>query len=143
MAYQSKDYVLALTSLCPGLAVNVDFEVSDHGSGPFISRWERADLTQPTLAEIESVDTDALLREQATFAARDLMAQLVPDDYARIQSAIASSPALGLLWSALLAQGEAPISVGSDRFKQGWTGMMAALGEARARTIADALRIQV
>lgn len=143
MAYHPKDFTLALTSLRPGLVGNVDFEVSDHGSGPFISRWERTDLAQPSLEEIESVDTDALILQRATFAARDLLAQLQPDDYARIQAAIASSPALGLLWSALLAQGEAPISVAADRFRQGWTGLMSALGETRARAVADALRIPV
>ena len=141
MAYHSKDFVLALTSLRPGLTVNADFEVSDSGDGPFICRWERADVPQPTTMEIEAVDTDVLLQQQATFVTRDMLAQLTPDDYARIQSAIASNAALGLLWAALLGQGEAPISVGSDRFKQGWTGMMSALGHDRAQAIAAALGI--
>ncbi len=143
MAYHPKDIVLALKSLHPSLAANVDFEVSDHGDGPFISRWEREDLAQPTAAEIEAVDTDALLQQQVTFVARDMLAQLTPDDYARIQAAIASSAALGLLWAALLGQGEAPISVGSDRFRQGWVGMMSALDKDRAHAIACAIGIPV
>lgn len=143
MAYHPKDFVLALTSLRPGLVANVDFEVSDHGEGPFISRWERADVAQPTVPEIEAVDTDALLQSQLTFVARDMLAQLTPDDYARIQAAIASSAAFGLLWAALLGQGEAPISVGSDRFRLGWAGMTTALGTDRTRAVASALGIPV
>jgi hypothetical protein len=143
MAYHSADFVLALTSLRPGLAANVDFEVSDHGDGPFISRWERADVSQPTAVEIATVDTDALLRQQMTFVARDMLAQLTPDDYARIQAAITSSAALGLLWAALLGQGEAPISVGSERFRLGWGGMTSALGKDRAEAIASAIGIPV
>lgn len=141
MAYHPKDFVLALTSLRPGLAANVDFEVSDHGDGPFISRWERADPSPPTAAEIAAVDTDALLQRQMTFVARDMLAQLTPDDYAKIQAAIVSNAALGLLWAALLGQGEAPISVGSDRFRLGWDGMMSALGKDRAHAIASAIGI--
>jgi hypothetical protein len=100
-------------------------------------------VAQPTLAEIAAVDTEALLRQQMTFVARDMLAQLTPDDYARIQAAIASNAALGLLWAALLGQGEAPISVGSDRFRQGWSGVTSALGEDRARAIAAEIGIPV
>ncbi|WP_377829733.1 hypothetical protein ACFKHW_09540 [Bradyrhizobium lupini] len=143
MAYHPKDFVLALLALRPGLVANIDFEVSDHGDGPVISRWERADVAQPTVAEIEAVDSAVLLQSQARFVARDMLAQLTPDDYARIHAAIATSAALGLLWSALLGQGEAPISVGSDRFRQGWAGIASALGNDRAHAIAAAIGIPV
>jgi hypothetical protein len=75
------------------------------------------------------------------FLARDLIAQLTPDDYTAIQSAVAGSAALGLLWSALLAQGSAPISTASDRFKVGWTALSKTLGATRAAAIAKALGI--
>ncbi|QPF93775.1 XkdW family protein [Bradyrhizobium commune] len=143
MAYHPKDFVLALAALRPGLARNIDFEVSDHGDGPFISRWERTDVAQPTAAEVAAVDTDALLQQQVRFVAREMLAQLTPDDYVRIQLAITSNAALGLLWAALLGQGEAPISVGSDRFRQGWAGMTSALGSDRSHAIAAAIGILV
>ena len=141
MAYNPSQIWLALRSLHPELVLNVDYELALIDGAPQISVWNRTDIAQPTGAEIETVDTDALLRTQATFLARDLLAQLTPDDYARIQAAIGSSPALGLLWSSLLGQGEAPISAGSDRFKQGWAGMASALGNQRAQSIAAAVGI--
>jgi hypothetical protein len=71
-----------------------------------------------------------------SFLARDLMTQLTSADYAAIQSAVAGSADLGLLWSSLMAQGEAPISTASARFQAGWTALAAALGAARASAIA-------
>ena len=68
---------------------------------------------------------------EPSFLARDLMAQLTPDDYGAIQAAIATSAPLGLLWASLLAQGEAQIVSSSTRFQQGWAGLTAALGDAR------------
>ena len=145
MAYNSKQILLAVEHIRPGLKLGEDFELADHGdgNGPFISAWNRDDLAAPTKAEIEEVDTDALLKDQTRFFARDLVAQLTADDYTNIARATNSRPALGLLWAALLAQGDAPISISADRFKQGWTGMSQALGAGRASAIAHALGIPV
>jgi hypothetical protein len=78
---------------------------------------------------------------EPSFLARDLMAQLTPDDYGAIQAAIASSTPLGLLWASLLAQGEAPVMSSSTRFQQGWAGLKVALGDARAAAIGSAIGI--
>jgi hypothetical protein len=76
-----------------------------------------------------------------SFLARELLAQFTTDDYTAIQAAVASNPALGLLWTSLLAQGEAPIMTNSDRFRQGWAGLTAAIGGPRAKAIAAAVGI--
>lgn len=76
-----------------------------------------------------------------SFFARDLLAQFTPDDFAAISAAIGASAPLGLLWASLLAQGDAPISVGSERFLQGWAGLSEALGADRAHAIATAVGI--
>jgi hypothetical protein len=143
MAYNSAQILLAVLHLRPSLKVHVDFELADlnDGKGPFISIWNRVDIAAPTQAEIEAVDTEALSKLHATFFARDLLAQLTPIDYDNVLQAVGSSPALGLLWASLLAQGEAPISVSSDRFKQGWAGLARAIGVARAHAIAIAVGI--
>lgn len=143
MAYDPSQIWLALRNLRPTLVLNVDYELALIDGTPQISAWNRTDVVQPTKTEIEAIDTDALLRSEATFLARDLLSQFIPDDFVRIQAAIASNPSLGLLWSSLLAQGEAPISAGSDRFKQGWKGMTATLGDGRAQKIAAAIGIPV
>jgi hypothetical protein len=61
MAYHSEDFVRAVESFYPGqIAGNVDFVAVNDGTGPVIAQWHRADLREPTQAEIEAVDTDAL-----------------------------------------------------------------------------------
>jgi hypothetical protein len=69
------------------------------------------------------------------------MALFTPSDYQAIMSSIATNAELGLLWSSLLAQGDAPISVMSERFLSGWAGLKQALGETRAGDISAALGI--
>lgn len=144
MAYNSKQILLAVEHIRPGLKLGEDFDLADHGdgNGPFISAWNRDDLAAPTKA-VEEVDTDELLKDQSRFLARDLLAQLTADDYTNIVRATNSSPALGLWWAALLAQGDAPISISADRFKRGWGGMSQALGAERAGAIAHAIGIPV
>ena len=63
MAYNPLQFVLAVQSLCPGVQPFVDFLAADHGdgAGPVISQWNRTDIEQPTLTQIQAVDTDALL----------------------------------------------------------------------------------
>lgn len=143
MAYDPAQILLAVQSLRSGLQVQVDFELADlnDGNGPFISAWKRQDVAEPTKKEIEAVDTDALARTNVTFLARDLLSRLTANDYINIMQATASSPTLGLLSAALLAQGDAPISVSAERFKQGWAGMSQALGPERAGAIAHAIGI--
>jgi hypothetical protein len=143
MVYNPAQILLAVESLRPGLRLQADFELADlnDGNGPFISAWKRQDVIAPTKEEIEAVDTDELERTGTTFLARDLLSQLTAGDYANIMQATAASPALGLLWASLLAQGEAPISVSADRFRQGWNGMSQALGVERAGAIARAIGI--
>jgi len=143
MAYNPAQILLAVESLRPGLQLQIDFELADlnDGNGPFVSAWKREDVAEPTKAEIEAVDTDALAQAGATFLARDLLSRLTVDDYINIMRATGSSPALGLLWVSLLAQGDAPIAVSADRFKQGWIGMSQALGTERADAIAQAIGV--
>ena len=78
---------------------------------------------------------------EPSFLARELLAQLTPSDYSAIQTAVASNASLGLLWAALLAQGDAPIQASSQRFQAGWAGLTAALGATRAAAIAEAVGI--
>lgn len=63
MAYNPKQILLAMQALYPGLQNRVDYELADlgEGAGPFVSAWHRDDIQQPTMAQIEAVDTDALL----------------------------------------------------------------------------------
>jgi hypothetical protein len=95
------------------------------------------DTVRPTQAEWDAALAAVVL--PSFFLARELMAQLTPDDYSAIQTAIVTSAPLGLLWASLLVQGEAPISTASPRCKAGWVGMQQALGAARASEIASAL----
>jgi hypothetical protein len=63
MAYHEEDFVRAVESIYPGqIKSRVDFLAVNNsdGNGPFIAEWLRADLVQPTQAQIEAVDTDAL-----------------------------------------------------------------------------------
>ncbi|PAY07193.1 hypothetical protein CK489_15445 [Bradyrhizobium sp. UFLA03-84] len=60
MAFQPEQFVIAVQSLCPGLMPRIDFEVTNDGTGPMISKWNRPDVAQPTPAQIEAVDTDAI-----------------------------------------------------------------------------------
>lgn len=76
-----------------------------------------------------------------SFVARDFMAILTDDDQDRIDGALAQSLSLRRLWNSLLAQGGEPISTASERFKAGWVGLSAALGEERANEIGAALGI--
>src|SRR4051794_15956252 len=76
-----------------------------------------------------------------SFLARDFFALLTPEDYTAIQAAAAKSPALGLLWASLPAQGEAPVRSDAARFLAGWVGLKQALGAERAASIAGALGI--
>jgi hypothetical protein len=84
---------------------------------------------------------DGASKAPASFLARDLFALLTVADFSAIKKAIAANDALGLLWDSLKAQGEAPIITDSRRFQQGWDGIKAALGPARALEISSALGI--
>lgn len=77
------------------------------------------------------------------FVARDLVALLTADDYANIAAATTSNPAMGLLWSGLLAQGDAPILVSSERFIAGLAGLKTGLGTDRVIEIFNALGIEI
>lgn len=63
--YRQSQFILAIQSLRPGVQPLIDFTASDIGNGPFISSWLRADITQPSALEIQSVDTDALIEINA------------------------------------------------------------------------------
>jgi hypothetical protein len=142
MAYNKKDFVAAVVSLRPGLVTNVDYECCDFGAGPVIGFWHRDDVAQPTQAEIEAVDTDALVAAQATVLPQDLMAQLTADDVIKIQTAISGDVQFWLLWSAMLAQKD-PMSVVSARFRQGWAALVQVLGQPRMTAISAALGITI
>lgn len=78
---------------------------------------------------------------EPSFLARELLAELTASDFSAIQTAIASSSALGLLWAALLAQGDAPMVFTNVRVQAGWQALSAALGDERMAEIAAALHI--
>ncbi|NEU94814.1 hypothetical protein [Bradyrhizobium uaiense] len=141
MAFQPEQFVAAVQSLRPGLMPRVDFDVSNDGSGPVISGWYRADVAQPTQAQIEAVDTDALKAPESVLP-QDLMAQFTADDMGKIQTAIASSPANSLLWYAMVAQRD-PMWVTNARFLAGWTALVNILGSPRMSQIASALNVTV
>ena len=61
MAYNPAQILIAVESLRPGLVNTVDFELGIIDADPFVSAWHRQDVSEPTQAEIEAVDTDALL----------------------------------------------------------------------------------
>lgn len=140
MAYNSKQIPFAVEHT-RSLKLGEGFGLADRGDGigPFISAWSRDNHAAPMKAENEEVDTDALLKDQSSFLARELTA----DDYTSIARATSSSPALGRLWAALFAEGDARISIYADRFKQGRAGMSQALGAERASAIAHAIGIPV
>lgn len=116
MAYQSKDFVRAVLSLCPDLVPNVDFEACDFGEGPVIGHWYRNDVAQPTQAEIEAVDTEAIpppvpvsaTPRQARLAL--LQAGLLDQAQAAVDAA---GPAAKITWDyALEIRREDPLIVG-------------------------------
>jgi hypothetical protein len=63
MAYNSSQLDLAVQHLCPGLEVNVDYELNDIGHGPFVGQWHTTKYEQPTQEQLAQVDTDALLAQ--------------------------------------------------------------------------------
>jgi hypothetical protein len=78
-----------------------------------------------------------------SFLARDFFALLTVQDYTNILAACSQSPAMGLLWDSLKAQGDAPIITTSERFLAGWAGLKGALGADRSAAIGAALGIPV
>ena len=106
------------------------------------------------MAVYDAYDPDA--KPPASFLARELIAQLTPEDQANIaielddELAAAKSAKAGgkvpatplrLLWSALQAQGDTPIDTGSARFQQGWAALSQVLRADRSAAIAAALGI--
>lgn len=59
MAYHSTEFVRAIISLRPTAVPHVDFEVVSDENGPRITSWTHGSI-QPTLVQIQAVDTDAL-----------------------------------------------------------------------------------
>lgn len=80
-----------------------------------------------------------VIEHEPAFVARNFFALLTPQDFAAIRVATAVNDTLGLLWASLQAQGDAPIRTSSPRFVQGWSGVVATLGQTRAAEIAAAL----
>lgn len=86
-----------------------------------------------------------------SFLARDLMALLTPADLIAIDRVLNArqtngdltpqAAAFALLWSGMQAQAEAPIRATAERFRQGWAGIVLALGAERAAELAAALGI--
>jgi hypothetical protein len=142
MAYDQAQLLLAVQSLRPGLENGIDFELACIAGMNQISVWNRTDVTAPTAAEIEAVDTDALLAARQQVLPQDLMAQFSADDAAKIQAAIAGSIPLWLLWSAMIAQRD-PMLTGNTRFKAGWSALVTVLGQDRMNAIAASLGVTV
>jgi hypothetical protein len=76
-----------------------------------------------------------------SFLARDLIDLLTPDDLRAIQAAVQADAALDLLWLRLRTREGKPVVAEGEAFAQGWAGLMAALGSARAAQISAALGI--
>jgi hypothetical protein len=135
---------LAMASLYPDLQVGVDYELADFqdGEGPRISFWHRADIPQPTKEQIEAVDTAPLFRDRTPVLPQELMKLLTVDDVIKIQSAIASSPQLWLLWYSMMAQKD-PMFFGNERFQAGWVALGQVLGADRIAQIAVRLGINL
>lgn len=141
MGYRPAQISLAVQVLRPGLLNNVDFELAVTDAAPFISVWNRTDVAQPTAAEIEAVDTDALLAPRAVLA-QDLMAQFTADDATKIQTAISGNVPFWLLWSAMQAQKD-PMVIANARFQAGWAALVQVLGQPRMTAIATALGVTI
>lgn len=62
------------------------------------------------------------------------------DDVVKIQSAIASSPQLWLLWYSMMAQKD-PMLFGNERFQAGWVALGQVLGVDRIAQISGGLGI--
>lgn len=141
MGYKPAQISLAVQALRPGLINNVDFELAVTEAAPFISVWNRTDVAPPTQAEIEAVDTDALLAPR-TVLAQDLMAQFTADDAAKIQTAISGNVSFWLLWSAMQVQKD-PMVIANARFQAGWAALVQVLGQPRMAAIAAALGVTI
>lgn len=101
MAYNPAYFTRAVEHLT-GLKVNEGFEASDTGQGPFISLW-LAEVPQPSQAEIEAVDTGALMLK------------------ASVPSAVTPRQArLALLTAGLLDQVEEAVNVAGGATKITW-----------------------
>jgi hypothetical protein len=105
MAYHPDQIILAIESLCPTLKNFADYGVSNlnDGNGNFIAFWNSTTVPQPTMAQIEAVDTDALL-------AKASVPQTVSPRQAR----------LALLAAGLLDQVEASVSAAGGATKITW-----------------------
>jgi hypothetical protein len=77
----------------------------------------------------------------SSFLARDLIDLITPDDLRAIQTAVQADAALDLLWLRLRTREGKPVVAEGEAFAQGWAGLMAALGSARAAQISAALGI--
>lgn len=60
MSYNNADILLAVQSLCPTLQNYVDYELVCINGKNVISKWNSATVAQPTEAQLEAVDIDAI-----------------------------------------------------------------------------------
>lgn len=102
-----------------------------------------AAITPEQRAGIEAVLAahDPTRQLPKSFLARDLLEQLIDEDQTGIETALASNVTWRRIWNALLAQGDAPISMASSRAQAGWAGLTQALGQTRVDEITAALGI--
>ena len=67
-------------------------KVEDHGSGPFIREWNHPTITQPTQAELDSVDEAAYLNGKALETLRQRRNQLLAEtDYLALSDHVLSA----------------------------------------------------
>lgn len=146
MSYNPLYIDLAVQALCPGLVNHVDYTLSDKGdgNGPYISSWTTTKFSQPTMAQLQAVDTDALSAAMASFLPQDLFAQFTPADMVKITAAVAGDTTgqVQLLWYSLTAQKDRMV-VGNARVKAGWAILVSVLGADRMNAIASALGVTV
>lgn len=146
MVYSPSHIDFAVQSLCPGLVNGADYVLSDHndGNGPVISVWNTTKYPQPTVAQLEAVDTEAIVADLASFLPQDLFAQFTPADMVKITAAVAAdtSGQTALLWYSLTAQRDRMV-VGNARVRQGWAILVQVLGADRMNAIAAELGVTV
>lgn len=124
------------------------------GDGEFVRDVADEFDLEPKRWRWNGTDYEAYTPPNGSFLARDLIARLTVDDRiaidraTRVRDPVSSDLAtkaaqITLLWDYLKVQGDAPISVDSQRFADGWAALTEAIGASRAAELAADLAISV
>lgn len=132
-------FVEAIKYLHPSANFATDVILEDHGDGPTLVAWP-FDVPPPSDEEVAALVPALDAANAPTFLAQDMLALLTDADCSAIQQAITGNSSLWRMWQSLVAQRD-PISTDSDRFRQGWGGLKAVLGDMRCSLLASQLGI--